>query len=694
MSNPLEWMSFEEFESEYRNFLRGKSELSIKCDVRNMRKIINELHDRYRTGQDWIEADTKEKIFRINYWSEIYYILPWYKKIRGTLNARDWGGEEIKLLEYFTYKRSHERYGNFIYKWSRYSGLITDEVHEALETYKSESFAVSLAVHCSTKMQAFRDLTDDDIEFTYKINPDPRSPYKPKSFQDMRIRLGYSDKVVTNKIITIWDNLFSQDNKIWAQCCRRFYDYLILSDAGHDTIRRSSYLLRDLFHYLESKKTPNFQQFSYDDFLEITKIFGCGKIKSSLKDQSIALKIPHLKRFFEWGIQNEPSFFPLYLNYPDDEWAALNKKAKQEYVTSEGHAFHNKEIAEKMVQAIVNYNAENEKEELCRCFWMIVMSATPRFSFILNLESREAMKTMPNQPEAFGVYSPDEDKAGNKYGQFPILDPIGVQAIIELEKRAQKLNLKPIWNKRNQRSYVHLFQLSKPPWILSESAIRSFFKKIQTQVYPELTNEKVTAHGYRTFLLTHIAVKTGNLEAVRIAAGHLNEEMTRLYLKSKISKNALLHRVIEQYDKGEITGKFYVRLVELLSSEDSMADEILRALTTEMTIADFIEKFGRKKEMGYCFVKGSCVNWYKCWGCRHFLMTKKEINQAIEVLTKQIINMREMIKYSRDFSSSNSIAAGQMKSITLIIKRLTELGLDHKQINEMVMDTFRTWGRD
>ncbi|WP_209121204.1 hypothetical protein [Alkalihalobacillus sp. BA299] len=86
--------------------------------------------------------------------------------------------------------------------------------------------------------------------------------------------------------------------------------------------------------------------------------------------------------------------------------------------------------------------------------------------------------------------------------------------------------------------------------------------------------------------------------------------------------------------------------------------------------------------------QNGCDNWFKCWGCGHFLIRKEEIDDAIKTLALQIVNMREMINTSKNFTNENPIAAGQIKTISLIVKRLSELSLSQDEIDEKVMNFF------
>ncbi|OCT15974.1 hypothetical protein A8709_10160 [Paenibacillus pectinilyticus] len=681
----LEWDEFSEIYMKAFHNTRGiiKPRQYLKQNLNYLKVIVNRLHHDYKDGKQWLEAPLNEKKgYREEFFTEMCYIIPWYAYIENKNEI-----DQNMMLKYF---QSDTTSLQIHYTWSKYFGLVTDIEDQWISrdvTFRRTGFRKCLGMHTILIMKPFHCFNDDDSKFATTVGYPNTNRYNPKVLQDLRIKLGYSTIRLAQKKKTNRDKLLGHLNPVWASVVSKYYNYLLVSDASENYLNKMTNILNELFEYLNEENKKDCTSFSIKDFSKLTTKFKQGRVKKENGTRYQLSKVSLLRRFFEWGVGELPSFFPTHLIFPDEEWASLSKKASKEYLNSEGFAPSSNEIAMKMVEGIYRYLPKNENEELCRWFWLIVASAPPRFSYVINLESKQALRPLPNQPEAFGLYSQDEDKAGNKYGQFPILDPIGYEAITELEKRANRLQLKPIWNIKYNREFIHLFQFNRPPWILSNSAVRRFFDKMKLEVLNEdELSERISAHRYRTFLLTHIAMKTGSLEAVRVAAGHRNEEMTRLYLKSRVSRNALLHRVLSKYEQGEVSGKFYVRLLQFLTSEDPQIEDMMNALTTEMALDEFLLKYGKRMEMGFCLSQESCDNWYKCWGCNNFLMRREEINDAIVVLVKQILNLRTMIKHSTNYTSKNSIAAGQMRTISLIIKRLIELGLTEKKIDEMVLE--------
>ena len=159
--------------------------------------------------------------------------------------------------------------------------------------------------------------------------------------------------------------------------------------------------------------------------------------------------------------------------------------------------------------------------------------------------------------------------------------------------------------------------------------------------------------------------------------------MINQYTRSPASKKTLLFRVVEKFENHEITGKFYLKLVHLLTSPDTPLDEMLYAFSTEMKLDEFFHKYGKRTESGYCFSKENCSKWYACWGCSNFIMTKNEISQAINILSNQILELKNL-QQCVDFSFDAPSIDNKMNLISLIIKRLTELGLTEENISIMV----------
>ena len=163
--------------------------------------------------------------------------------------------------------------------------------------------------------------------------------------------------------------------------------------------------------------------------------------------------------------------------------------------------------------------------------------------------------------------------------------------------------------------------------------------------------------------------------------------MTELYLRSKASRDTTLFKIVDKFKQNEITGKFYLKLVQLLTSNDTTSDELVQALTTEMKLDEFFQKYGRKIDFGYCFSKEGCSNWYACWSCSNFIITKNEINQAIKMIAIQILELKNL-QQCTDFSFEAKSIKDKINLISLIVKRLIELRLTEEDIYKMVFNCF------
>ena len=69
-------------------------------------------------------------------------------------------------------------------------------------------------------------------------------------------------------------------------------------------------------------------------------------------------------------------------------------------------------------------------------------------------------------------------------------------------------------------------------------------------------------------------------------------------------------------------------------------------------------------------------------------MTRNEITEAIKILSHQIIALKNLTLCA-DFSYEVPSVKNKLKLISLIIKRLTELGLSEENINKMTENCFK-----
>lgn len=683
----LAWIPLEEMRNEYEGALGRSPYIHLLI----LGPIVQHLQETYKDGDEWLSTPLEQKaeirhphpVYRLN---ELSYIVPWAWRTGLCHGA----GPEIQRRReaYVAYLRRRRRRGlKVTVRWAEHLGLLSKEELAKTDKLLAQSggaaeFRTSLSIHALILAKPFQQFIDDDLNWVSQIWDN--HVYSKKTLQDFRILMGYSHTRLSPAIPSGWDNIKASPEL--KEAATRYHRYLKSADAHPQSLKIIPHVLQKLFQFTENRSFEDLSKFRRKEFLQFQDWLDNGQRAK----KSLATYISIVKAFFEWGCGERG--FPSELDIPFEEWRQLSRQANVELNGKDGHCFSSRDAASQLVEAIKKFQPSSEREQLYQWFWMLACSSPPRFRFLLDLNVETALRPMPNEPSAWGLCSPYEDKAGHTWGQFPILDPMGLTAIRSLIERAKELKLPRLYNPRTQRAYVHVFQLSKPPCVPGENDFRWFLTELKKAItYRESDGSlaKGSAHAFRTLLLSEIAARTGSLGAVQLAAGHRREEMTRVYLRSRISRNALLYRVVAQYETGKVTGRFYLRLISLLTDDETPADAMLRALTTDMELEKFLQTYGRRLDMGHCLNQSECDNWMRCWGCQHFLMRKEEEQEAVNTLIKHIVNMREMVRSSKKFTYDNSIAAGQIKVITLIVKRLEDLGMTEEKIEEMALSSIR-----
>jgi hypothetical protein len=407
-----------------------------------------------------------------------------------------------------------------------------------------------------------------------------------------------------------------------------------------------------------------------------------GMSNKNIAEATAARYLYEIDLFFRWGTYRY-DFFPKPYNSMKDEIGRLNKIARYKYASSEGLSFNNEDTAQKLAIAIINYRPKDEFEKLCRYYWMICMSTVQRQNWFLQLEAGNCLASLPLDPRAMGLYSESPDKAGHIYGQFPILHTMGIKAVNALERRAKKLNLQPIANPQNGKKYVHLFQLESWPWILPRHRISSFINMIK-----ELNNikdddgnlAKGTSHSFRTHLLGEVISRTGRIDSAILAAGHRNDRQIKAYLKSELAQKSLARAFIGKYEEGEITGPFFAQIMETLTSKNTSSEALYEILVSEMPLNEYMKKYGvqTKFGIGLCMNQDGCPQG-TCWECPFFLMSKNDLDKAINLLLGHFSDICKLTKYVNGFSKTN-LSNNLFKSIVLISKHLINLGVSQEML--------------
>ena len=106
---------------------------------------------------------------------------------------------------------------------------------------------------------------------------------------------------------------------------------------------------------------------------------------------------------------------------------------------------------------------------------------------------------------------------------------------------------------------------------------------------------EIGAHGFRHFIATLVQAKTRNIKATQFVLGHHDEKMSMRYLRSKISRNTLLYSIVDGYEKQEVSGKYYLKIIEMWTDESIETSRIFDDLNSEMELSDFLKSTVEKE---------------------------------------------------------------------------------------------------
>ncbi|PGT20659.1 hypothetical protein [Bacillus cereus] len=672
-----EWIEIEDLPRSEANESRKKA----------LKGILNKLKTKYSTGDIWLKTCLEEKEpFKWGAMKDFGYILPWALE-RGLMHYPEY---RKAIIDY--YSKFFNRVADLCKELAEHYQFVTEEEAEALKALRKDSekeyFVSSFYKLCVTFGKKLKDITDKDVlescvDWSFNSVVTSRN-----IIQKARFALGYT----TKKQLTHWYKKKTVDKMVaehphFETPIRDYQKYMIAGGYSKATIKKKNTTLSNFLSFLkEQSEIVQLSNFQRTEFWAYYKWLSL-KFRTSYTYAHVI----EAKLFIEWGLNEYPDF-PKTIDFPEGLSLKLNRAVTAEQENSDGRAFPIEGLAERIIQECYAYVPETEREALCKDFWLIVGSCPARFDFIHNL-AIDCLKPMLNSDSFLGVTSVYRDKGGNVNAQFPLFDNVGIEAIQRLQKRCHARGFKAITNPNNNLRYVHLFHEDNVNGLLTRTAIRDFLKcEILPQI-KEIEDYKIEndgemfeigAHGFRHFIATLVQAKTRNIKATQFVLGHHDEKMSMRYLRSKISRNTLLYSIVDGYEKQEISGKYYLRIIEMWADESIENSRIFDDLNSEIKLSDFLKKYGRKRDMGWCMSEDNCETYYRCWGCQHFLLRKEEIEEAIGLLAQLFLEHRSLVQNSKHYTDDNPFAASSIKTQALIQKRLTDLRLSPETIWEMV----------
>ncbi|MEB2494315.1 hypothetical protein SOP93_24770 [Peribacillus frigoritolerans] len=655
-----------------------------------LRGILRRLKAKYPTGGIWLETPLEEKEHIIVWRNkrDSRYILSWALE-RGLMRHPEY---RKVIIDYFS--KFYNGVGSLYKDLSEHYQFVTEEEVEALKELRKDSekkiFVSGFYKLCVTFGKKLKDITEKDVLEScvdWSLNTVVSSR---NIIQKAMFALGYTTK---KQIVYKYKKELFPVEKMATEYphletpIRDYHKYMIAGGYAKKTIQKK---LSTLSHFLtflnEQNGTVQLSNFQSREFWAYYNW-----LSPQFSTSYTYAHVIDAKLFMEWGLNEYPDF-PKTIDYPEGLLSKISRALATEQENSDGRAFPIEGFAERIIQECYGYVPETEREALCRDFWLIVGSCPVRFNFVLNLEL-DCLKPMLNSDSFLGLTSTYRDKAGNVNAQFPLFDSVGIEAIQRLQKRFHEKGFEAITNPNNMQKYLHLFHEDKVNGLLSSSAIRHFLKDRILPRIKEIEDYKIKndgdmfeigAHGFRHFIATVVQAKTKNIKATQFVLGHHNEKMSMYYLRSKISRNTLLYSIVDGYEKQEISGKFYLKIIEMWNVESIENSRLFDVFMSEIDLTTFLKQYGRKRDMGWCMTEDNCETYYRCWGCNFFVLRKEEIEEAIELLATLFREHRNLIQNSKGYTDNNPIAASSIKTQALIQKRLTDLRLSPEAIWEMV----------
>ncbi|WP_411740102.1 hypothetical protein [Peribacillus sp. S4] len=655
---------------------------------KNYSGILRNLKAEYPTGDIWLKTPIEEKEHIIIYRNinDSRYILSWAIE-RGLMQNPEY---RKAIIDY--YNKFYNAVGGICKELAKYYEFVTEEEAKALKKLRNNSqivhFLSSFYKLCVTFGKKLKDITDKDVLEScvdWSLNSVVTSR---NIIQKARFALGYTTKkLIVNKKNKDKFERMATEYPHFETPIRDYHKYMKAGGYSKTTIdKKHATLLHFLIFLNEQSDTIQLSNFQRKEFWAYYNWLDLQYVPSYTYAHIIDARL-----FIEWGLNEYPDF-PKTIDYPEGLSSKIIRTLVAEEENSEGRAFPIEGLAQRIIEECYTYVPETEREALCRDFWLIVGSCPVRFSFVHNLEV-DCLKPMLNSDSFLGLTSTYRDKAGNVNAQFPLFDDIGIEAIKRLQKRFHEKGLKAITNPNNKLMYDHLFLENNVNGLLPTTAFRVFLKDRILPRVKEIEEYKINnngavfeigAHGFRHFIATVVQAKTRNIKATQFVLGHHDEKMSMRYLRSKISRNTLLYSIIDGYEKQEVSGKFYLKIIEMWNDESIEDSRLFDVFMSDMDLTTFLKHYARKRDMGWCMSEENCETYFRCWGCNFFVLRREEIEEAIELLATLFREHRNLVQNSKDYTDNNPIAASSIKTQALIQKRLTDLRLSQEMIWEMV----------
>lgn len=396
---------------------------------------------------------------------------------------------------------------------------------------------------------------------------------------------------------------------------------------------------------------------------------------TDIKERTKQMKLDMVSMFFEW-LQIE--------NYIKDKIVDVGERYKV-HIKHKPRMFQEREHYKKILEQIILFEPENEREELVKQYLLVASSTGLRAKEVLWI-GPDCLNDVKNEAGEIILQVREKLKVKNKVTSILLW---GIDSVMFLQDRFNKNDKKlKFYNKKTNAYFYSLFQDGNK--LLDSSFIYKVFNRIMEMA--NITNERgeaisfkdVKMHGFRHQKFNDIyQVTNGSLSAVKIDSGHKTIAMARVYTQQQ-EKNRQIE-TIKLIESGEIVGKGAEIIKQMMKTPYSLQRYI--KIVEKMNLAVNSNSIVKKSVMkylgfGFCSAK-SCKIKGVCERCDFFYTCKTFINELSDRYSKNFVIVKSRLGNNVEESLINDNIRNLIIDLKYQEKWLMELGITDEEINKL-----------
>ncbi|HEY3366006.1 MAG TPA: hypothetical protein VGK74_13195 [Symbiobacteriaceae bacterium] len=575
------------------------------------------------------------------------------------------------------------------------SGLVTDKELKAagLDETKREVVRGALSIGVP-----FSEWTDALAEQLYAERYCSGSRVPAKTIQNVRVRMRYTTKPRKAAFLDRFSRM-EQRSASWAALLRDYNAYL--ATAGLAESSRLTLMVpigRFVRWLLDSGRESAHNLSSVD----LSAWFAT--LPPALTPRTRLRQFMRVMDLLDWGCRLGSTLLPpTKPKVPVDVEEFALGVTRPADVKSRGTPLQDLKA---FLKAVYNMPVEREEERLARDLILLIACTGQRIGYYLNLEW-DCMVEPPSAPGLVALASRESlTKQKDLNATYAVLDRrLGVATLKRLQERICTGDFGPLTNPDNGRTYVHLFSLSGPSWVLNRDRVYEYVRQVKAwaREHPgidlealDATTLESTCHSLRHLVAGLVLAYTKDPYAVQVALDHGNLAMTDTYLQGPAARDLVITHMARAYKENRLTGGFFVQVIAALEDHANSTDcfsPMLQDLFVAADLDEYEKKWSRKTPLGRCLYDRDCEHYYACMACQWQLFRQEDAENGL-ILLRQLWG--DLIAYLTRSSSKRQLPQGQdlnlnaMTQQTLLlikatIQRLLDVDMEISEVLEKTL---------